>query len=750
MNRTIGAAAALSLLLASSYAVPAEEAAQTSAAVPGELTWPRTYDYPDGGKLVLYQPQATAWPEHTRLKCLVALAFSSSEKETPSLGAFELEADSEVDLESRLVRLSSFEIIKGRFPSLEEPVADGLMSRLKDVLPPEEIVISLDRVLANLARATTVGKPVDVKPDPPRILVSTKPAVLVMFDGEPIWHAIGQTGLQFAVNTNWDLFLDPETSTHYLLHGDAWLAAPALGGPWGPAGKLPKAFNKLPKDDNWKQVREHLKGRKLKPHEVPAVHVSQTPAELIVTKGKPKLGPVPETQLLWVTNTESDIFLHGGDSHFYFLVSGRWYRTPSLEEPDWSFATDALPEDFAKIPEHHPTASVLASVPGTSQALEAVLLAHIPNKADVERDKVTAEVHYVGEPEFESVEGTSMSYAVNTQSDVVRVGDGYYLCFQGVWFVSTAPTGPWQVAETVPDQIYTIPPSSPVHHTTYVRVYGYTPGYVTYGYTSGYYGTYYSWGTMVYGTGWYYSPYYYAGPYYPYPIYYGYPHTYGVAAYYNPYTGTYGRGASVYGPYGGMGRSATYNPRTGTYSRGAAAFGPYQARGWSEAYNPRTGTYARSRQGASVYSSWGTTGVRHGNDWARTARYSGSGGTVAGVRTSRGTAGVLAWAEGGGLYAGRDGNVYRRSGASWERYENGSWAGMDRAGAGRPSTPVRGASPGAVSGRRSAASRRIDPSTLGQLDRDLRSRADGARSHERFRSWSSGGGQLRRGGVRRR
>ncbi len=52
---------------------------------------------------------------------------------------------------------------------------------------------------------------------------------------------------------------------------------------------------------------------------------------------------------------------------------------------------------------------------------------------------------------------------------------------------------------------------------------------------------------MVYGTGWYYDPYSYWGSYYPYPIYYPYPHSYGMAAYYNPYTGTYGRGASVYG-----------------------------------------------------------------------------------------------------------------------------------------------------------------------------------------------------------
>ena len=76
-------------------------------------------------------------------------------------------------------------------------------------------------------------------------------------------------------------------------------------------------------------------------------------------------------------------------------------------------------------------------------------------------------------------------------------------------------------------------------------------------------------------------PYYYYGPYYPYPIYYGYPYSYGVSAYYNPYTGTYGRGVYGYGPYGGWGYGSRYNPATGTYGRGAAAWGPYQAGGWA-------------------------------------------------------------------------------------------------------------------------------------------------------------------------
>ena len=44
------------------------------------------------------------------------------------------------------------------------------------------------------------------------------------------------------------------------------------------------------------------------------------------------------------------------------------------------------------------------------------------------------------------------------------------MCYQGVWFVGKSASGPWEVANSVPQQIYQIPVSSPAHHVTYVTV----------------------------------------------------------------------------------------------------------------------------------------------------------------------------------------------------------------------------------------------------------------------------------------
>src|SRR6185369_6206680 len=117
---------------------------------------------------------------------------------------------------------------------------------------------------------------------------------------------------------------------------------------------------------------------------------------------------------------------------------------------------------------------------------------------------------------------------------VIRVNpSSYYAVESGVWFTGGSPVGPWLVATAVPPVIYAIPTASPIHYVTYVRIYRYNPTYVWVGYTPGYLGTCYSpWGTVVYGTGWYYRP--WIGTYW-----YGAPWTwgFGVGVNWSPWTG---------------------------------------------------------------------------------------------------------------------------------------------------------------------------------------------------------------------
>jgi hypothetical protein len=587
---------------------------------------------------------------------------------------------------------------------------------------------------------------------------------MVNVDGEPIWSPIKENDLKFAVNTNWDLFQHGPTNTLYLRNNDNWLKATDIKGPWTPAGKLPDSFKKLPAEDNWKDVRANLPGKSVAASAVPKVFVSFQPAELIVLTGEPNYLLVQGTELLWVSNTESDVFRLGKAGSVYYLVAGRWFSAADFAGP-WTFATPTLPPDFKKIPLEHERSRVLASVPGTDQANEAVLIAQIPQTARVNKKEIKApEVAFQGNAEFKPIEQTKVERAVNTDKDVFKVGDAYYMCYQGVWFTSKSASGPWEVASSVPQEIYQIPVSSPAHHVTYVTVEDddSSDEWVTFAAAAGYTGMMVAWGCTVWGSGWYYPPYYGYGGFYPYY----YPHfpTYGYSAWYNPWTGAYGRSAGVYGPYGGAGVGARYNPRTGTYARGAAAYGPYGARGVAQAYNPRTGTYAQTRQGSNVYGSWGSTAVQRGDDWAKTNRYTNrqTGTTTRTVRTDEGSAamrrgaegGRVAVGDGGNIYAGKDGNAYRRQDGTWQKYENGGWSNTDRQPSGERPTPT---------GDRATTrqSTPTDRSTMDQLNRDAAARREGtqrSRDYGSYRGGSGtrgtgsyrGGGGARGGGGRRR
>jgi hypothetical protein len=59
---------------------------------------------------------------------------------------------------------------------------------------------------------------------------------------------------------------------------------------------------------------------------VPRVFFSTTPAELILLRGTPVYSKIPGTSLLYVTNTDNDLFVNDSEKQYYVLLSGRWFR----------------------------------------------------------------------------------------------------------------------------------------------------------------------------------------------------------------------------------------------------------------------------------------------------------------------------------------------------------------------------------------------------------------------------------------
>ena len=654
-----------------------------------DIGWPRQTSN-SKGTMLYYQPQLDEWADKKNLKGKVAIAVTPKGGKQ-ALGVATFSANTLVDKQKRTAFLRDITILDIRFPTLMGDTLDMMRKLTRELTPPGGESYSIDRIIADLNHDKQEIKGVEVNNDPPKIFYSAKPAVLLVVDGEPALAPIDKTNLEFVINTNWDLFKEKNKSDYYLLVNKSWFTAKDLNGPWIQTFQLPKEMSKIPSGQNFDEVKK-LVPPPAPSGTVPEIFYSNKPAELLMVMGDPIYARINGTQLLYVTNTDNDIFLDDSKKIFYILLSGRWFRSAQLNGP-WSYASNDLPADFRNIPPNSPMGSVRSSIPGTVEASDAVMLAQIPTTAIVNRKDAEAKavVHYNGEPQFKPIEPTSMEYAVNTQEKVIKVGDLYYLCFQAVWFVSKSPKGPWKTADSVPQEIYNIPSNSPVYNVTYVTQTNPTEETVESSSSSGYFGMFVMGiavgAVLCYGTGYYYPPYFYYPPGMFYPVYWPYPMTYGVGAIYNPYTGGYAVGRAVYGPYGSAHSSAWYNPATGRYGRSASVQGWYGGRTAASSYNPWTGTFAHTNQGHNAYGQWGSSVATRGDQWIQTGHVTTANGTTAGFRTSSGNQGIYHSGANGrvvktdnGVYAGHDGNIYRKNGdGTWSKNNgSGSWESINK------------------------------------------------------------------------
>jgi hypothetical protein len=422
-------------------APPQQTVAAPAAGTAAMDSWPHTYRTP-AGTATIYQPQVIAWPEHRTLETRIAVGILPNGAKVPFAGTINVAFDTQVDFFDRVVILTAPRLMSSQFPTLDPARAAQLEERIKAelaIIGPKRVPLAM--VVLSLLHRDEQPPPVTLSNDPPRIFVSTRPASLVVFDGEPLLAPIAGTSLSFAVNTNWDVFFDAPTKSWYLLNNGAWLTAPVATGPWMPVGRLPAAFAALPADASFASVKNQIPGRSIAPKDAPTIFVSTTPAAIIVTTGPPRYVVIAGTSLSYVANSDAAVFRDNTSGMIYFLVSGRWFRASGFDGP-WTFATASLPPDFARIPANSPRGFVLVSVPGTPQAKEALTEAQIPKQATLNRATTTVTVVYSGPPQFVAIPGTPLSYAVNTSFNVIQTGEGYYSCYQGAWFVAPAATGP--------------------------------------------------------------------------------------------------------------------------------------------------------------------------------------------------------------------------------------------------------------------------------------------------------------------
>src|SRR5579871_2236033 len=357
-------------------------------------------------KVTFYEPQVESW-DGAQLVARLAVSVETAASPEPHYGTIWVSAHTHVFKEEHLAVLQSPTVMRAAFPSAPG-LTDEWLALIRKHLPDVR-VWELDRLEASAAASTSKATPraVVLNNDPPPIFFSRSPALLVLIDGPPAQRRVPGTQIQRVINTRALLLVEGEAApTFYLGIGSRWLKAEALEGPWTLVRRTPyglEVANKLAVDAKLVDLHENdpEMSRIFERDEVPQIIVSTRPAELIVTKGEPQFAPVPGTKLLWARNTDANIFRDTQTGLVYVLIGGRWFRAPSADGP-WTFVGPGqLPADFARIPEADPAGEVLASVPGTPQAEEAVIANGIPQTAQIDRARARLETTYDGDPQFE-------------------------------------------------------------------------------------------------------------------------------------------------------------------------------------------------------------------------------------------------------------------------------------------------------------------------------------------------------------
>ena len=561
--------------------------------------WPKEMKLADGSSLTIYQPQ----PESLNGNKITGRAAVSVKKNAggePIFGAIFYAGTITTDKASRMAELETLSITNVKFSGdAEKDKIDKMAAAIEKEAPTWKIQFSIDDVAASIKKDNNTSSNNQFNNDPPKIIYTDKQTTLVLLDGAPKVQQDKDLDAERVVNSPNLIFKEGNFWNLYL--GGIWYMSSSVTEGWKPNVSLSKKLQSV--NEQIKKQEKEANGGKENTEKpiVTEIIVATSPTELLQSKGVIDYKTIQGTSLLYVGNSSNEIFKDINSQKTYVLLAGRWYNAPSINGP-WAYvAADKLPADFAKIPEGSEKDGVLANVAGTAAAEEAKIDAEIPQTAKVDRKSASIKVEFDGTPKFKNIEGTSLKVAENSNVTVMQDQSGKYFALDnGIWFTASNANGPWEVANERPKDVENIPASSSAYNTKYVYVYDSTPDVVYVGYTAGYMGGYVYGPTIVYGTGFYYTP-WYGSVYYPRPV------TWGFGFGYNPWTGwSMGVGFNVGFMHVGIGFG-------GGYGYGGGWFGPPMYRPPYRAPYYGGGYYGNRRSGGNTFVNNGNININTGN-----------------------------------------------------------------------------------------------------------------------------------------
>jgi hypothetical protein len=190
----------------------------------------------------------------------------------------------------------------------------------------------------------------------PALIVVSKPAELIITDGEPDYATIEGTSLLYAKNSENDIIMDINSQDHYILLAGRWFHSKTLkDGDWKfcEPENLPQDFTKIPEESDMASVRASIPGTPeaqdaLLEQSIPqTATVNRKDTKVDVTyDGNPEFKLVENTDVYYAVNTDKTVLRI--KEKYYCLDDAIWFVSDKATGP-WE-VSDVRPDEVDDIP----------------------------------------------------------------------------------------------------------------------------------------------------------------------------------------------------------------------------------------------------------------------------------------------------------------------------------------------------------------------------------------------------------------
>ena len=290
--------------------------------------WPQELNT-DKGNIIIYQPQPEKIIDNI-LTGRAAMQLELHANKEPIFGVFWFSSTIETDRSINSVTITNIKVTKVGWSESTESEEKKFTQLVEKKLQNSSFTTSLSKLTATLSNADLIQDSLDnIKNDAPIILFEEKLAILLSYDGTPIFKDIENNSYQRALNTQFAVVKVKDKQLYYLTSGSLWYQAMNELGPW-------QAINTPPADLVAMIDNDVKNSASDKPNKAPSIITATKPTELVVSDGKPNWVSLTGGKLLYVNNTETPWLREIASGEMYILLSGRWFKRKN-DQSDWLF-----------------------------------------------------------------------------------------------------------------------------------------------------------------------------------------------------------------------------------------------------------------------------------------------------------------------------------------------------------------------------------------------------------------------------